>query len=79
MTPRIAIVGSLDVDLVAHCRRLPQPGETVGGAEFRRIPGGKGANQAVATARRGASVRFVGRVGADRLALDALACARAST
>ncbi len=73
MTPRIGVVGSLNVDLVARCSRLPQPGETVGGAEFRRIPGGKGANQAVAAARLGADVRFVGRVGSDRFALAALA------
>ncbi|HEY6016795.1 MAG TPA: ribokinase [Gaiellaceae bacterium] len=70
--PRITVVGSLNVDLVARCHKLPQPGETVGGAEFRRIPGGKGANQAVAAARLGAQVRFVGRVGRDRFALEAL-------
>ncbi|HEY6053802.1 MAG TPA: ribokinase [Gaiellaceae bacterium] len=70
--PRITVVGSLNVDLVARCHKLPQPGETVGGAAFRRIPGGKGANQAVAAARLGAHVRFVGRVGRDRFALEAL-------
>src|SRR5262249_1216199 len=43
-----------------------------GNAEFRRIPGGKGANQAVAAARLGARVRFVGRIGSDRLPLEAL-------
>ena len=69
MTPRITVVGSVNIDLVARCSRLPAPGETIGGAEFRRIPGGKGANQAVAAARLGAQVRFVGRVGADRFAL----------
>jgi ribokinase len=69
----ITVVGSANIDLVARCSRLPQPGETIGGAELQRIPGGKGANQAVAAARLGARVRFVGRVGADRLALDALA------
>lgn len=72
MTPRITVVGSLNVDLVARCAHLPQPGETVGEARFQRIPGGKGANQAVAAARLGAQVRFVGRVGSDRFALDAL-------
>jgi ribokinase len=70
--PRITVVGSINIDLVARCSRLPQPGETIGEAEFRRIPGGKGANQAVAAARLGADVRFVGRVGADRFALDAM-------
>jgi ribokinase len=73
VTPRITVVGSANVDLVARCAQLPKPGETVGGAQLRRIPGGKGANQAVAAARLGADVRFVGRVGTDRLTLDALA------
>jgi ribokinase len=70
--PRITVVGSINVDLVARCSRLPKPGETIGDAVFQRIPGGKGANQAVAAARLGAHVRFVGRVGADRLGLEAL-------
>jgi ribokinase len=70
--PRITVVGSINVDLVARCSRLPKPGETIGDAVFQRIPGGKGANQAVAAARLGADVRFVGRVGADRLGLEAL-------
>jgi ribokinase len=64
-TPRITVVGSANVDLVARSPRLPRPGETVGDATFARIPGGKGANQAVAAARLGAAVRFVGRVGDD--------------
>jgi ribokinase len=69
---RITVIGSANVDLVARCSRLPQPGETVGDAEFQRIPGGKGANQAVAAARLGAEVCFIGRVGSDRLPLEAL-------
>jgi ribokinase len=72
VAPRITVVGSANVDLVARCERLPQPGETISGAELTRLPGGKGANQAVAAARLGAEVRFVGRVGADRLPLTAL-------
>jgi ribokinase len=72
MTPRIVVVGSINIDLVARCSRLPGPGETIGGAALARIPGGKGANQAVAAARLGAHVAFVGRVGTDRFALDAL-------
>ena len=70
--PRITVVGSANVDLVARCEALPRPGETVTDAELERFPGGKGANQAVAAARLGARVRFVGRIGRDELALRAL-------
>jgi len=70
--PRITVVGSANTDLVARCERLPRPGETVTDAEFRRVPGGKGANQAVAAARLGAQVRFVGRVGRDDFVLRSL-------
>jgi ribokinase len=66
------VVGSANVDHVARCERLPRPGETVTDAEFRRVPGGKGANQAVAAARLGARVRFVGRIGRDDLTLRSL-------
>jgi ribokinase len=71
--PRIAVVGSINVDLVARTERLPRPGETVSGATFARVPGGKGANQAVACARLGAEVTLVGAVGRDPFAEDALA------
>jgi ribokinase len=71
--PSIAVVGSVNLDLVARCERLPRPGETVGGASFERIPGGKGANQAVGCARLGADVRFVGMVAVDDMAEEALA------
>ena len=70
--PRIAVVGSANTDLVARCERLPRPGETVTDAAFERIAGGKGANQAVAAARLGATVRFVGRIGRDDLPLRSL-------
>ena len=73
MPPNIAVVGSVNVDLVARSERLPRPGETVSGASFERHPGGKGANQAVAAARLGADVRFVGAVAVDDLADEALA------
>ncbi len=70
--PRITVVGSANIDMVARCERLPRPGETITDAELERIPGGKGANQAVAAARLGAEVRFVGRIGTDDLVLRSL-------
>jgi ribokinase len=74
--PRITVVGSVNLDLVAHCERLPRPGETVTGATLARVPGGKGANQALACARLGADVTFVAAVGADPTADEALASLR---
>jgi ribokinase len=71
--PRLTVVGSINLDLVARAERLPRPGETVSGASFARVPGGKGANQAVAAARLGADVALVGCVGHDELAAEALA------
>jgi ribokinase len=73
LPPDLTVVGSINLDLVTRVERLPRPGETVSGATLERIPGGKGANQAVAAARLGAEVRLVGRVGADPFAADALA------
>lgn len=70
--PTITVVGSANVDLVARCRHLPRPGETLTDATLDRVPGGKGANQAVAAARLGAKVRFVGRIGQDDLVLKSL-------
>jgi ribokinase len=63
--PKILVVGSLNADLVVRTPRFPQPGETIRGEDLQIIPGGKGANQAVAAARQGASVAMVGRVGND--------------
>jgi ribokinase len=71
-SPRIAVVGSINLDLVARSKRLPRPGETVTDATFERIPGGKGANQALAAARLGAEVSLVGAVGEDSFAAEAL-------
>ncbi len=67
------MVGSVNLDLVAYVERLPRPGETVTGARLERHPGGKGANQALAAARLGAEVRFIGMVAVDDLADEALA------
>ncbi len=66
------VVGSINVDLVVRVAHLPAPGETVSGGTFERHHGGKGANQAVAAARLGAAVSFVGAVGADDMGRDAL-------
>jgi ribokinase len=71
MSGRVIVVGSVNVDLVAHGPRLPSPGETVTGAEFSRHHGGKGANQAVAAARLGATTAFVGALGDDDFGADA--------
>ena len=59
------MLGGINMDLVATAARMPAPGETLIGEEFLTYPGGKGANQAVAAARLGASVKMVGRVGVD--------------
>jgi ribokinase len=77
-TPRITVVGSVNLDLVIRCETLPRPGETVGGATLERFPGGKGANQALACARLGADVRLVAAVGRDTFADEALAGLRAA-
>ena len=72
MRPRIVVVGSINLELVVRVPTLPRPGETVAGGTFAQIPGGKGANQAVACARLGADVTLVGAVGRDAQAEDAL-------
>jgi ribokinase len=69
----LTVVGSINLDLVARVERLPRPGETLAAVAFERIPGGKGANQAVAAARLGARVQLIGAVGDDALAEEALA------
>ena len=65
MTAKIVIVGSFNTDLTSYLDRMPRPGETVSGNKFVTGPGGKGSNQAVAAARLGAEVTFIGRVGDD--------------
>lgn len=64
-TPKVAVVGSLNIDLVCHATRRPDKGETLIGDAFDIFTGGKGFNQATAAARLGADVTFVGSVGAD--------------
>ena len=74
--PRITVMGSINMDLVFPTPRMPALGETITGGGFQQVPGGKGANQAVAAARQGAQVSFIGAVGDDsfgRLALAGLA------
>ena len=71
----IVVLGSVNLDTVLRCAKLPQPGETVQGHALDRHPGGKGANQAVAARRLGAAVQFIGCVGDDeagRVSLAAL-------
>ena len=63
--PNILVIGSLNADLVVRAPRFPEPGETISGEDLAIIPGGKGANQAVAASRQGPSVAMVGRVGKD--------------
>jgi ribokinase len=72
----IAVIGSVNLDIVAKAAKLPAPGETITGAELFRFPGGKGANQALAASRLGADVSLVARVGDDAAADEALALLR---
>ncbi|WKG10916.1 ribokinase [Nocardia sp. PE-7] len=64
-SPTVVVLGSVNMDLVTTVSRRPAPGETVLGTEFATVPGGKGANQAIAAARSGARVRFLGAIGED--------------
>lgn len=75
-TVKIAVIGSINLDIVATAQTLPAPGETVGGATLASYPGGKGANQAVAAQKLGAAVAMVGRVGRDAHASEALVLLR---
>jgi ribokinase len=64
---KIMVFGSINTDLVTYVDSLPSPGETITGGKFQSFPGGKGANQAVAAARAGATVEMFGCVGDDSL------------
>ncbi|MFJ6481288.1 MULTISPECIES: ribokinase [unclassified Streptomyces] len=78
----IAVLGSTNMDLVAYVPKAPRLGETVTGRAFRTVPGGKGANQAVAAARSGGEVVMIGAVGADEFGVrlrSALTAARVDT
>ncbi|GAB6987515.1 PfkB family carbohydrate kinase [Nocardioides pyridinolyticus] len=72
MSGRLLVVGAVNVDMVVAAPRLPGPGETVVGPGLQRHGGGKGGNSAVAAARAGADVRYVGAVGRDELGSSAL-------
>ena len=81
-TPRVVVVGSSNTDLVVSSPRIPVPGETIIGGEFSIAAGGKGANQAVAAARLGGDVSFVGCIGRDEFgdaAIAGLRVARSAT
>ena len=67
-SPRIVVVGSINMDLVVRCAVLPIPGETILAYDSAEVPGGKGANQAVAAARQGARVAMIAKVGDDSFA-----------
>src|SRR5918998_1341655 len=63
--PNVVVVGSANMDVVGTAARLPRPGETVLGDEFVMVPGGKGANQAIAATRAGGRCCFLGALGSD--------------
>ena len=70
--PKIAVVGSSNMDLVVKSKRIPAVGETILGGDFIMVPGGKGANQAVAAAKLGAEVYFIAKLGDDVFAEQSL-------
>ncbi|MEA5455150.1 PfkB family carbohydrate kinase [Sinomonas sp. JGH33] len=72
-TRPLAVLGSINLDLIATAQRLPSPGETIGGGVLSRQPGGKGANQAAAAARLGSAARMIGAVGDDDAGREMLA------
>lgn len=71
-TPKILVIGSINMDMICTAKKLPENGETVPGMTFSTAPGGKGANQAVAAARLGADVTMVGAVGEDAFGRELL-------
>ncbi|MEV0053107.1 ribokinase [Saccharopolyspora shandongensis] len=79
MTTTVAVFGSCNMDLVAYVGTAPKRGETVLGREFHTVPGGKGANQAIAAAKAGAAVRMIGAVGEDEFGAQIRDTLRKST
>jgi ribokinase len=73
----IVVFGSINLDLITRVERIPGPGETTLGGDYATSPGGKGANQALAARRAGATVAMVGAVGKDSFAAEALALLKA--
>ncbi len=71
MDNKVVVIGSYNTDMIIRTSRIPQRGETIIGGQFSTVSGGKGANQAVAAARAGAKVWFIGRVGKDAFGVDA--------
>jgi len=74
----ILVFGSINVDLTARVERFPRPGETIAGLSFAVVPGGKGANQALAARRAGSEVAMIGAVGTDTFVETALSGLRAA-
>jgi len=70
---KVVVVGSINMDLVTRCKRAPKGGETLLGEEFSQVPGGKGANQAVAIGKLGTNVIMLGKIGKDSFGKDMLA------
>jgi ribokinase len=77
--PRIVVAGSANIDLVVTAPVLPRPGETVLGDRFTQVPGGKGANQAIAAGRAGGRTTFLGAIGSDGFGVTLKARLAAST
>jgi ribokinase len=78
-SPRVVVVGSVNIDLVVTAPVLPRPGETVLGHDFTQVPGGKGANQAIAAVRAGGATSVIGAIGSDAFGVTLRARLSAST
>ena len=70
---KVVVAGSINMDLVTVCERAPKEGETLFGKEFFQVPGGKGANQAVAIGKLGTQVTMLGKIGNDSFGKDLVA------